>query len=328
MHHPVYPVLPQALEHTRVDEQRYFELYRESVEDNEGFWARIARRLDWSTPFSTVKDVSWDIRDLHIRWFEDGELNVCHNCIDRHLETRGEQTAIIWEGDDPARDARISYRELHQRVCRMANVIKSLGVGRGDRVTLYMPMIPEAAVAMLACARIGAVHSVVFGGFSPDALAGRIIDCGSKLVITADEGLRGGRKVALKDNVDAGRAKARRARHAAQRAGGAQHRCRGGLGRRLRPLAGRARGAGGRRLPLRADGRRRPACSSSTPPAPPASPRAFCTPPAATWCMRPGLMNWCSITRTARCSGAPPMSAGLPATPTPCMARWPMAASR
>jgi acetyl-CoA synthetase len=198
-----YPVIPAARERTHVDQQRYQEMYSQSVEDNTGFWSEQARRINWIKPFSKVKDISWDRKDVHIRWFEDGTLNACYNCIDRHLEKRADQTAIIWEGDDPARDLHISYRELHQRVCRMANVLKKLGTKRGDRVTLYMPMIPEAAVAMLACARIGAVHSVVFGGFSPDALAGRIIDCQSNILITADEGLRGGRSIPLKKNVDA-----------------------------------------------------------------------------------------------------------------------------
>ena len=199
----IYPVIPAAKARTNVSKQRYEEMYKQSVEDNAGFWSEQARRINWIKPFSKVKDISWDRKDVHIRWFEDGTLNACYNCVDRHLETRGDQTAIIWEGDDPARDLHISYRELHQRVCKMANALKLIGAKRGDRITLYMPMIPEAAVAMLACARIGAVHSVVFGGFSPDALAGRIIDCKSNILITADEGLRGGRSVPLKKNVDA-----------------------------------------------------------------------------------------------------------------------------
>ena len=198
-----YPVIPAARERTHVDQQRYEEMYKQSVEDNAGFWSEQARRNNWIKPFSKVKDVSWDRKDVHIRWFEDGTLNACYNCIDRHLEKRGDQTAIIWEGDDPNRDLHITYRELHQRVCRMANVLKKLGTKKGDRVTLYMPMIPEAAVAMLACARIGAVHSVVFGGFSPDALAGRIVGCESNILVTADEGLRGGKGIPLKKNVDA-----------------------------------------------------------------------------------------------------------------------------
>jgi len=199
----IYPVIPAAEERTNVNKQRYEEMYSQSVEDNTEFWSEQARRINWIKPFSKVKDISWDREDVYIRWFEDGTLNACYNCIDRHLETRGDQTAIIWEGDDPARDEHITYSDLHQRVCRMANVLKKLGTKRGDRVTLYMPMIPEAAVAMLACARIGAVHSVVFGGFSPDALAGRIIGCKSSILVTADEGLRGGRGIPLKKNVDA-----------------------------------------------------------------------------------------------------------------------------
>jgi acetyl-CoA synthetase len=198
-----YPVIPAARERTHVDQQRYADMYKLSVEDNIGFWSEQARRINWIKPFSKVRDVSWNRDDVHIRWFEDGTLNACYNCIDRHLDTRAEQTAIIWEGDDPSRDLHISYRDLHQRVCRMANALKELGAQRGDRVTLYMPMIPEAAIAMLACARIGAIHSVVFGGFSPDALAGRIVDCQSNILITADEGLRGGKAIPLKNNVDA-----------------------------------------------------------------------------------------------------------------------------
>jgi len=198
-----YPVIPAASARTHVDQKRYQEMYKQSVEDNAGFWSEQARRINWIKPFSKVKDVSWDRKDVHIRWFEDGTLNASYNCLDRHLEKRGDQTAIIWEGDDPNRDMHITYRELHRRVCRMANVLKKLGTKRGDRVTLYMPMIPDAAVAMLACARIGAIHSVVFGGFSPDALAGRIVDCKSNILVTADEGLRGGKKVPLKKNVDA-----------------------------------------------------------------------------------------------------------------------------
>ncbi|HEX8662046.1 MAG TPA: AMP-binding protein, partial [Brevundimonas sp.] len=167
------------------------------------FWSEQARRLDWMTAPTHIKDVSFDKTDFRIRWFDDGVLNVAWNCLDRHLAERGDQTAILWEGDEPTQSGGLTYRELRAEVCRMANVLKGLGVVKGDRVTLYMPMIPAAAVAMLACARIGAVHSVVFGGFSPDSLAGRIEDCGSRVVITADEGLRGGKRVPLKANVDA-----------------------------------------------------------------------------------------------------------------------------
>ena len=199
----IYPVPESFKENAHIDQQEYERIYTESVENNEAFWMETARRLDWIEFPTTTKDVSFDKSDLHIRWYEDGVLNACYNCVDRHLDSRGDQTAIIWEGDDPARDETISYRQLHERVCRMANVLVKQGVKKGDRVTIYMPMIPEAAISMLACARIGAIHSVVFGGFSPDALAGRIIDCNSNTVITADQGLRGGRIVPLKDNVDA-----------------------------------------------------------------------------------------------------------------------------
>ncbi len=198
-----YPIATEIAENAWVDGQLYETLYQRSVDDNEGFWADQAARIDWIKPFSKVKDVSYDKEDLHIRWYEDGTLNVCVNCVDRHLRDKAEQVAIIWEGDDPAIDRKITYAELHEAVCRFANVLKANGVSKGDRVTIYMPMIPEAAYAMLACARIGAVHSVVFGGFSPDALAGRIVDCESRIVITADEGLRGGKAVPLKANVDA-----------------------------------------------------------------------------------------------------------------------------
>ncbi len=198
----LYPVPAAIAASARVSAADYEKLYAESVRDAEGFWGRIGRRLDWIKPFTKVKDVSFDAKNLHIRWFHDGELNLAANCLDRHLQARGDKTAILWEGDDPNESRRISYRELHEQVCRCANLLKNLGVKKGDRITIYLPMIPEAAVAMLACARIGAVHSIVFGGFSPDSLAGRIADCASKLVITADEGLRGGKKVPLKVNVD------------------------------------------------------------------------------------------------------------------------------
>ncbi|MGY6553736.1 MAG: acetate--CoA ligase [Wenzhouxiangella sp.] len=181
----------------------YARMYQQSLEDPEGFWAEQARqRLDWIKPFSKVMDCAFDQDNLHVRWFEDGTLNVSYNCLDRHLEQHGEQTAIIWEGDDPNTHQHISYRQLHEKVCRLANALKAQGVAKGDRVTLYLPMIPEAAVAMLACARIGAVHSIVFGGFSPEALANRITDCNSSVVITADQSVRGGKKVPLKANVD------------------------------------------------------------------------------------------------------------------------------
>jgi len=202
-----YPVPEATKERTLVTEAQYKEMYARSVNDNEGFWADQAKRVDWIKPFTKVKDVSFAKDDLHIRWYEDGTLNACYNCVDRHLETKGDDVAIIWEGDDPGRDLKITYSELHERVCKFANTLKALGAKKGDRITIYMPMIPDAAVSMLACARIGAIHSVVFGGFSPDALAGRIHDCESTIVITADEGLRGGRGVPLKANVDAAAAR-------------------------------------------------------------------------------------------------------------------------
>ncbi|WP_376691042.1 acetate--CoA ligase [Wenzhouxiangella sp. EGI_FJ10409] len=197
-----HPVPDEIARSAHLDREGFEQLTREAGENQDAFWKQIGRRLDWIKPFSRIKDVSFNLDDLHIRWYDDGTLNVCANCVDRHLESRADQVAILWEGDDPERDEKITYRQLHERVCRFANVLKHLGVVKGDRVTLYMPMIPEAAVAMLACARIGAVHSVVFGGFSPDALAGRIVDCDSKCVITADEGVRGGKATPLKKNVD------------------------------------------------------------------------------------------------------------------------------
>ncbi len=186
----------------RISEADYFRLYQHSLDDPDGFWGEHGKRLDWIEPYTKVRDASFD-GDVRIAWYEDGTLNACYNCIDRHLSRRGDQTAILWEGDDPGEDRRITYRELHDAVCRFANVMKARGVKKGDRITIYLPMIPEIAVAVLACARIGAIHSVVFGGFSPDSLAGRIRDCRSTFLVTADEGLRGGRTVPLKRNADA-----------------------------------------------------------------------------------------------------------------------------
>jgi len=186
-----------------IDAEKYAAMYRGSITDPEGFWAEQAERfVTWSKKWDRVSDYSFDADDLYIKWFEGGKLNVAYNCLDRHLETRGDQTAIVWEGDDPAKDRKLTYRELHREVCKLGNVLKSRGVGKGDRVCIYMPMIPEAAVAMLACARIGAVHSVVFGGFSPDSLRDRILDADCRTLITADEGIRGGRPVPLKKNAD------------------------------------------------------------------------------------------------------------------------------
>jgi acetyl-CoA synthetase len=192
-----------------IDHVKYDEMYARSVRDPEGFWREQAQRIDWIRPFTRVKNVSWDPDNLFIKWFEDGTLNVSANCIDRHLPKRAKQTAIIWEPDDPNQQPRhITYQDLHYEVCRFANVLRARGVRRGDRVTIYLPMIPEAAYATLACARIGAVHSVIFAGFSPDSIAGRIQDCQSSIVITADEGLRGGKPIPLKKNTDAALEKA------------------------------------------------------------------------------------------------------------------------
>jgi acetyl-CoA synthetase len=199
----IYPVPEFFKGRAHLDADSYEKTYRESVENPEAFWAETAKRIDWFKFPTKIKNVSFDKADLHIKWYEDGVLNACYNCVDRHLDSRGDQVALIWEGDEPTVDASITYSELHASVCKMANVLKKHGIGKGDRVAIYMPMVPEAAYAMLACARIGAVHSIVFGGFSPDALSGRIIDSAAKMVITCDEGKRGGRKVPLKSNVDA-----------------------------------------------------------------------------------------------------------------------------
>jgi acetyl-CoA synthetase len=204
----IYAVSAEWAKRAYIDDAKYREMYARSVNDPNGFWGdEAARRLDWIKPFTKVENVSFAPGNISIKWFEDGVLNAAYNCIDRHLETRGDQVAIIWEGDDPSESKKITYRELHDEVCKMANILRLRDVKKGDRVTIYLPMIPEAAYAMLACARIGAIHSVVFGGFSPDSLAQRIVDCKSKVVITADEGLRGGRKVPLKANVDTAIAK-------------------------------------------------------------------------------------------------------------------------
>jgi acetyl-CoA synthetase len=198
----VIPVPAEWRDRAFMNKAQYDAAYSAAFSDPDAFWRQEAARLTWSKPFTRVGNWSFEPDNLHIKWFEDGALNVAANCLDRHLEKRGQQTAIIWEGDDPGESRHITYRQLHQEVCRFANVLKARGVKKGDRVTIYLPMIPEAAYAMLACARIGAVHSVVFGGFSPDSLAGRIQDCDSRIVITADEGLRGGKPVPLKKNTD------------------------------------------------------------------------------------------------------------------------------
>ena len=194
----IYPASKAHAERAWANADEYRRLYAESIADPDTFWREQAEsRLEWIEPFTQVSDCSFDADDLHISWFADGKINVAANCLDRHLAKRGDQIAIIWESDDGATSLEITYRELHEKVCRFANALKTLGAKRGDRITIYMPMVPEAAMAMLACARIGAVHSVVFGGFSPEALRGRIEDCASNFVITADEGVRGGKIIPL-----------------------------------------------------------------------------------------------------------------------------------
>jgi acetyl-CoA synthetase len=202
-----HPVAPPLAAHALIGPDDYQRMYARSVAEPDAFWADMAGRLEWTRKPTRISDVSYDASDLHIRWYDDGELNVSANCLDRHLATRGNKTAIIFEGDDPNETRSITYRELHAEVCKFANTLKNLGVTKGDRVAIYLPMIPEAAVAMLACARIGAIHSVVFGGFSPESVANRIADSTARMVITADEGCRGGKKIPLKANVDAALAK-------------------------------------------------------------------------------------------------------------------------
>ncbi len=203
----VYDVPAEWTKRAFIDEAKYKEMYAASIKDPDAFWGEQAKRIDWMKRFTKVKNTSYEPGKVSIKWFEDGTLNAAYNCIDRHLPKRANQTAIIWEGDDPKDSKHITYQELHDEVCRFANIMRGRNVQKGDRVTIYMPMIPEAAYAILACARIGAIHSVIFGGFSPDSIAGRIEDCKSNFVITADEGLRGGRKIPLKANVDAAIAK-------------------------------------------------------------------------------------------------------------------------
>ena len=230
----VYDVPAEWAKRAWVDAAKYKEMYDRSLTDPQGFWAEQGKRIHWFTPYSKVKNTSFDPHNVSIKWFEDGVTNVAYNCIDRHLPKRASQTAIIWEGDDPSKSKHITYAELADQVGHLANVLKGRGVKKGDRVTIYLPMIPEAAYAMLACARIGAIHSIVFGGFSADALAGRIADAKSSIVITADEGLRGGRKVPLKANVDARNRKGRRRRDGDRRQA---HRRRGRLAKWARRLA-------------------------------------------------------------------------------------------
>ena len=199
----IFPVPEINARNSFIDNEKYLELYQQSLDEPESFWAEQGSRITWIKPYTQIKDVSYQKEDVHIKWYYDGTLNACANCIDRHLPSRGDQVAIIWEGDDPGDDKKITYNELHKEVSKFANAMKSLGVQKGDRVTIYLPMIPEIAVAVMACARIGAIHSVIFGGFSPESIAGRILDCESDVVITSDEGVRGGRPIPLKANTDA-----------------------------------------------------------------------------------------------------------------------------
>ena len=198
----LYKPSSNIIEKSHVNHETYEKMYEESINDPSLFWKKHGKRIDWIKPYSKVSDVSYNKEDLHIKWFEDGTLNASFNCLDRHLKSKGNSVAIIWEGDDPSDSKKITYNELYEDVCKFANVLKKAGAKKGDRITIYMPMIPEATIAMLACTRIGAIHSVVFGGFSPDALAGRIEDCNSSIIITADEGIRGGKKIPLKSNTD------------------------------------------------------------------------------------------------------------------------------
>ena len=198
----LYKPSSSIIEKSHVNRETYEKMYEESINDPSLFWQKHGKRIDWIKPYSKVSDVSYNKEDLHIKWFEDGTLNASFNCLDRHLKSKGNSVAIIWEGDDPSESKKITYNELYKDVCKFANVLKKAGAKKGDRITIYMPMIPEATIAMLACTRIGAIHSVVFGGFSPDALAGRIEDCNSSIIITADEGIRGGKKIPLKSNTD------------------------------------------------------------------------------------------------------------------------------
>jgi len=250
----LFPVPASVAADALVDNDRYQEMYDQSVTDPVGFWGEHGKRIDWIKPYTQVKDTDYDPDNLHVRWYYDGALNASTNCLDRHLADKGDQVAIIWEGDDPKDDKKITYRELHAEVCKFANGLKSIGAKKGDRITIYMPMIPEAAVAMLACTRIGAIHSVVFGGFSPDALAGRIQDCECNIVITADEGLRGGRPIPLKVNTDAALESCPTIKKCVVVKRTGQHRLEG----RPRRLVSRPGGRRRRRLPAGGHGRRRP----------------------------------------------------------------------
>ncbi len=313
----IIAVKPEIAARARIDATKLAAMVAAEAADANAFWRGEMGRVAWMKEPTKIKAVDFT-GDVSIKWFEDGVLNASVSCLDRHLATRGDQVAIIWEGDDPNTDAKVTYRELHMRVCKLANAMRRLGVKKGDRVCIYLPMIVEAAVAMLACARVGAIHSIVFGGFSPDSLSSRIQDSECALLITADEGRRGGRKVPLKANADEALLTCPSIRHVivAKNTGGAVEMMTG-----PRPLVGRDHRGRGRDLRARADERGGPAVHPLHQRFAPASRRACCTPPAATWCGRPSRMRTCSTTATARSTGAPPMSAGSPGTPTSSMAR-------
>ena len=314
----IYDVPAEWRKRAFVDDAKYKEMYDRSIKDPNGFWAEQAKRIDWIKPFSKVKNTSYDPHNVSIKWFEDGTLNACYNCVDRHLAKRGDQTAILWEGDDPKDDKKLTYKQLHAEVCRFANVLKARGVKKGDRVTIYMPMIPEAAVSMLACARIGAIHSVIFGGFSPDSIAGRIEDCKS----TVHRHRRRGRARRPQDSAQGQcRRGLRQGRRRHLRHRGQAHQRSRQHGEGPRRLLRRHRQDRAGRLPVRGDEARRTRCSSFTPRARPASRRACCTPPAAIWSTPRSRTNTCSTITTATSTGAPPTSAGSPATATSSMAR-------
>lgn len=323
----LYPVKADFSAKARIDKNTYETLYRESIEHPDAFWGKAAQRLQWFKQPTTIKNVSYNLDDFRIKWFEDGELNASVNCLDRQLEQRGDKVALLFEPDSPdAPSQGVTYRELYERVCRLGNALRNLGVQKGDRVTIYLPMIVDAAVAMLACARIGAVHSVVFGGFAPNSIADRVIDCASKLIITADEGLRGGRKIPLKANVDA--ALKLPGTTTVETVLVVRH-----TGGAVDMQAPRDRwfhdvvdAQPAQCEPERMNAEDR--CSSCTPPVPPASPRACCTPPPATCCMRPTPMRQCSTCARTTSTGAPPTWAGSPVTATSCTARWPTAPPR
>ena len=302
------PPSPSRVKTAKIDAEGYQEMYQRSINDPEGFWGDMARtHLDWIKPFETIENTSYDAKNLKIKWFEDGTLNASANCLDRHLATRGDQTALIFEGDDPKISRHITYRALHQDVCRLANVLKKHGVQPGDRITIYMPMIVEAVVAMLAVVRIGAVHSVVFGGFSPDALAGRINDCQSTFLITADEGIRGGKTIPLKTNADKALTQCPDCNRVivVKRSGG-----------NIDWVEGRdfwyadEMAEASPDCPPRRGRCRRTRCSSSTRQVPPANPKASSTPPAAICSMPASPSNMFLTTMTAISIGAPPMSVG------------------